>query len=182
MSEALDGSARAAVIFESLFGNTEAVARAVATGIAEYVPVDVLPAFEAPTTVDAYRLVVLGGPTHAFAMTRPQTRKSAVEQGAPGPPPTGVREWLAAARRPAQLTLAGAFDTRIRKPGLFGSAARGMRRRLGRLGFDTSPPAISFWVTGTAGPLADGELERAREWGANLARSVWTTAAVTSGG
>lgn len=182
MNEVADGGGRAVVIFESLFGNTGAVARAVAAGIAEYVPVDVFTASEAPTSVDGYDLVVVGGPTHALGMTRPATRQSAVEQGAQGPPRTGIREWLAALRRPAELTLAGAFDTRVRVRGMPGSAARGMRRRMSRLGFDTSPPAVSFWVQGTPGPLVEGELDRAREWGADLARAVWTTAAVTSGG
>jgi len=30
----------------------------------------------------------------------------------------------------------------------------------------------SFWVTGTPSPLADGELERARQWGTSLGEQV----------
>lgn len=177
MNAGSDVGARAVVIFESLFGNTEAVARAVAEGIAEHVPVDVVDACHAPADVDDYLLVVVGGPTHAFGLTRPTTRRAAVDQGAPAAPAIGVREWLTALRRPTRLTLAATFDTRIRKRGLPGSAARGIRRRMSHMGFDTSPVAMSFWVTDTAGPLADGELARAREWGSTLGRSVWTAAA-----
>jgi pantothenate kinase len=40
-----------------------------------------------------------------------------------------------------------------------------------RLGFRVEPPA-RFTVTGTAGPLAEGELDRARDWGRSVAVSV----------
>jgi hypothetical protein len=174
MSEADDVGARALVIYESLFGNTEAIARAVADGVGEYLPVDVVDSSAAPVDVGRYSLVVVGGPTHAFGLTRPSTRQAAVDQGAAGPVGPGVREWLEVVRRPpSDLILAGAFDTRIRKRGMPGSAARGMRRRMSRLGFDTSPKTMSFWVGATPGPLVAGETERARQWGATLGRSVW---------
>lgn len=32
-----------------------------------------------------------------------------------------------------------------------------------------------FWVKGTPGPLLDGELERARAWGASLASAARTS-------
>lgn len=42
-------------------------------------------------------LVVVGGPTHAFSISRPQTRADAVEKGAQkGAAETGIRKWLAA--------------------------------------------------------------------------------------
>jgi hypothetical protein len=174
MSEPDDPGARALVIYESLFGNTATIARAVADGIGEYLPVDVVDSSAAPADVGGYTLVVVGGPTHAFGLTRPSTRQAAVDQGATGPVGPGVREWLAVVRRPpSELVLAGAFDTRIHKRGVPGSAARGMRRRMSRLGFDTSPKAASFWVGATPGPLLAGETDRARQWGATLGRSVW---------
>ena len=164
---------RALVVFESMFGDTERVARAVAQGLAQAMDVDVRRA--APdVTLAGVDLVVVGGPTHAFSMTRASTRSSAGEQGAPadiaeGP---GLREWIAslslAEGRPPFVT----FDTRIRKRGMPGSAARSAEKALRRLGLTALVPATSFWVTGTSGPLVEGEEDRARQWGATLAGHI----------
>jgi hypothetical protein len=162
----------ALIVFESMFGNTEAVARAVATGVGGRFTVEVVAAADAPADIDGYDLVVVGGPTHALGMPRASTRRSAREQGATGATGPGVREWLAGLARPSGPTPVATFDTRVRVRGLPGSAARAMRRRLRRLGADTSPGAASFWVGGTPGPLLDGELARAERWGASLATRV----------
>jgi hypothetical protein len=64
---------------------------------------------------------------------------------------------------------AAAFDTRADKAAaLTGSAARSIARRL-RRGAWTVVSRESFLVDDSEGPLADGELERARAWGAQLA-------------
>jgi hypothetical protein len=42
-------------------------------------------------------------------------------------------------------------------------------KHLSRLGFATAAPAHSFYVTGTPGPLLEGESDRARQWGEALA-------------
>jgi hypothetical protein len=62
-----------------------------------------------------------------------------------------------------------AFDTRISRPRLPGSAAAAAEKRLRRLGFRVLARFQSFFVEGTTGPLARGELERARRWGEELA-------------
>ena len=65
-----------------------------------------------------------------------------------------------------------AFDTRLGKaPWLTGAASRGISKRLRGQGY-TVVDAASFVVTDGEGPLADGELDRARQWGAELAASV----------
>jgi len=64
---------------------------------------------------------------------------------------------------------AAAFDTRMNMPLVPGSAAHKAHRRLRRLGCRMLCPAESFRVTGTTGPLVDGEIERARQWAARLA-------------
>ena len=70
---------RALVVYESMFGNTEAVARAVADGLAEMHDVDLREVSQAPTEViGRVDLIVVGGPTHAFSLSRPATRASAV--------------------------------------------------------------------------------------------------------
>jgi nucleoside-diphosphate-sugar epimerase len=52
---------------------------------------------------------------------------------------------------------------------LTGMAARGVARRLRRRGYDVVATE-SFLVEDAEGPLEDGELERARAWGEELAR------------
>lgn len=172
------------VVYESMFGNTAAVARAVADGLAGGGPTGGDPAGQQvrvrvaevntrpeATAADA---VVVGAPTHAFGMSRPATRADAARQGAQAPVELGLREWLATLRRPG-LTVA-AFDTRIANPLVPGSAAKKAARSLRRAGCRLLTPAESFLVTGTKGPLRDGELERARTWGADLATRMVTPA------
>jgi hypothetical protein len=158
---------RAVVVCESMFGNTRALADAVAASLAlRFDRVDVVDVADAPLILDDVSLLVVGAPTHAFGMSRPSTRQAAHEQGAKTAE-RGVREWLADITRPEHRIRAAVFDTRIRKPLLPGSAANAMRRRLRRLGFDVFRP-VSFGVAGTTGPLVDGELDRARRWAASL--------------
>jgi len=166
---------RVLVAFESMFGDTETVARAVAEGLAEALgsggTVDLRRAGPG-VEVDGIDLLVAGGPTHAFSMTRAATRKAAGEQGAPadlamGP---GLREWIETLDVPAGAGPGFAtFDTRIKKRGVPGSAAKAAEKRLRHRGLRVVTPATSFWVADTPGPLLDGERERARAWGAALA-------------
>jgi hypothetical protein len=153
----------AVVVYESMFGNTRRAAEAIGAGLrAHFEVVEVLGAAAAPTSLDGVDLLVVGAPTHAFGMPRRSTRVAASEQGGEEVPPSGVREWLAALDRPVHPIAAMAFDTRARSR-ITGSARRPINRRLRRLGFRTTTP-VSFTVTATPGPLADGELEAARRW------------------
>jgi hypothetical protein len=162
------GATRAVVVCESMFGNTRAVGEVIAETLAiHFDRVDVFDVADAPVTLDDVSLLVVGAPTHAFGMSRPSTREAAHEQGAAAPTERGVREWLADLRPPSHEVRCAVFDTRIRTPRLPGSAARAARRRLRRLGCDVFAP-VSFGVTGTTGPLEDGELDRARHWAAAL--------------
>jgi hypothetical protein len=68
--------------------------------------------------------------------------------------------------------MAAAFDTRIARPRLPGSAAHAAEKRLRRLGFRIVAPAESFYVEGTLGPLQAGERERARRWGKTLGSTI----------
>jgi len=166
---------RAIVTFESMFGNTEAVARAVADGLATRMDVEIVPVEDAePVLGDDVGLLVVGGPTHAFGMSRAGTRRAAMDQGAhpTGAADIGLREWIGDLGRESASVAVAAFDTRIRKRGVPGSAARGAQKRLRRLGFGIAAAAQSFYVTGTPGPLLEGELARAREWGSQLASGL----------
>lgn len=163
---------RALVVYESIFGNTELIARAVVDGL-EGLDVTCVDVSNAPTTIAAdVDLLVVGGPTHALGLTRPRTRSDAVRQGAKAGRDArfrlgGVREWLDALREVPRRTVVAAFDTKFKHAP--GSASKAIARRLRRRGGQSVTP-MSFFVVGTTGPLRDGELQRAREWGGELAR------------
>jgi flavodoxin len=161
---------RALVLFESMFGNTQQIAEAVKEGLSTFVPTDIHEVGTAPDVIpDGVGLIIVGSPTHAFGMSRPKTRQDATRQagGRVVSGGNGLREWLTTLRAPGSLW-AATFDTRIDKPRMPGSAARGAEKRLRKLGFQIASPSESFYVTGTAGPLVDGETDRARRWGEEL--------------
>ena len=161
---------KALVVFESLWGNTEQVARAIAAGLEESAEVEVVDVREAPASPGDVDLVVAGGPTHAFSMTRSSTREDAVRQGAPhGTGEPGLREWLDAQPRDAHHRIA-TFDTRVTKVHhLPGSAAKSAARSARKHGYDLAARPESFYVEDMEGPLAAGELDRATAWGRTLA-------------
>src|SRR5690606_14826892 len=71
---------RALVAFESMFGNTGLIAEAIADGLARHGEVETAEVGTAPVLLPAeVDLLVVGGPTHAFGMSRPGTRSSAKE-------------------------------------------------------------------------------------------------------
>jgi flavodoxin len=89
---------RALVIYESMFGNTETIAQAIAEGLATRMQVDVVEVGAAPGAIDeGHDLLVVGGPTHAFGMTRPSTRQDAQQKAGHSviSAQSGLREWLA---------------------------------------------------------------------------------------
>ncbi|MEB7505485.1 hypothetical protein [Arthrobacter koreensis] len=167
---------RALVVYESLWGNTAKVARAVAERLGGGMEVEVSDAGSAPATADGFDLLVVGGPTHAFSMSRPRTRADAVKShGAPHEPDVGIREWLDRLAPAAAQIPAAVFDTRVDKPRLPGSAAKAARHELRSLGFDTGRKPRTFRVHGYEGPLLDGELEEAARWASEILDQLGTT-------
>ncbi|NUQ90796.1 MAG: flavodoxin family protein [Glycomyces artemisiae] len=168
---------RAAVIYESMFGSTRQVAQAVAAELAERMEVDVYEVGEAPLVLDeGVGLVVVGGPTHAFSLSRPSTRAEAALKAPDGLVSTqiGLREWLEAVEAPAGVQ-AIAFDTRVDRH-FTGSAARSATRRLRRAGFRVLGEPVSFFVDGILGPVAAGEFGRARLWAAEVGAAAFAMA------
>ena len=163
----------ALVIYESMFGNTRAVAEAIADGLALHTVTELVEVSHAPAQLaDDVDLVVLGAPTHAHGLSRPQTRASAAKEvaGKLVSPGAGIREWLAALPRPAHRVAVVAFDTRFAKARwMTGSAAMTIVKLARRAGFAVDRPAESFYLDHTLGPLQDGELVRARRFGELLA-------------
>jgi len=76
----------------------------------------------------------MGGPTHAFSMSRTTTRQDSVSQGAKADPTFGLREWLDNLPDSQALPFA-AFDTRVeivrRLPGSAAKAAAKVARSHG---------------------------------------------------
>jgi hypothetical protein len=170
---------RAAIVYESMFGNTRTIAEAVALGLAIHdVDVELAEVGQArPGLADDLDLLVVGGPTHALSMSRRETRASAAEQ-ADAPLVSngiGLREWLAELP-PGNGRMAAAFDTHVDKR-IPGSASRSARKRLRRRGYRPIAPAESFYVSDMQGPLVDGEEARARGWGTRLATAMGATGA-----
>src|SRR5215212_358839 len=166
---------RALVVVESMFGNTKEIAAAVAEGLGESIATDVIGVNDAPQELGAdVAMVVVGGPTHAFGMSRPATRQDAATQAGRDPATVGfgMREWLERLEAGPSPCTAASFDTRIASPRVPGSAARAAQKRLKKLGFGLAVPAESFYVSGTPGPLVDGEVERARGWGVQLGAAL----------
>jgi hypothetical protein len=171
---------RATIVYESMFGNTRVVAEAIAEGFGP--GARVVPVAEADPDAGA-DLLVVGGPTHGWGMSRPNTRKGApgfasksdsglaMEPGAQCGP--GVRDWTSSLA--PSHTRGAAFDTRISGPAIMtGRASKGIGRALKRHGITLVARPESFLVDRKS-HLLPGEADRARAWGAHLAATVGTT-------
>ena len=96
----------------------------------------------------------------------------AVTHGAPSKDlEIGIRSWLGTLPVGGHPQDFAAFDTRVDVHLIPGAASRAATRAARKLGFRTSKPE-SFLVEGYEGPLAAGELDRAREWGIRFAKDL----------
>lgn len=170
---------RAVIIYESIFGNTRQVAEAVARGLRNRLDVVVREVGQGPPGLEGVDLLVVGGPIHAWSMSRDATRKGAREQAEaaevqPVSPGIGIREYLRKLPKHEGEIAAAAFDTALRKTGWLptGSAAKPAAKRLAASGFRLLVQPEHFYVKETQGPLDDGELERAQTWGVALADAL----------
>lgn len=175
---------RVAIVYESMFGNTRKVAEAIAEGVRRAEPYAELSlsriADAAAADVSDVDLLIVGAPTHLRGLSRPASRRQALEGivktpeiagvkavAEPGADGLGVREWLEQLPEATGGRMAAAFDTRV--PGLFaGSASRRIAHRLTHLGYHVIAPPQDFLLTGSYGPLTGGEISRARTWGSDL--------------
>jgi len=171
---------RAVIVYESMFGNTRAIADAVGKGLEPMPQVVVVPMAEASgERLGDVDLLVVGGPTHFHGMSRTFTRKWAaataqkpnndlvLDRDAQGP---GVREWLASFGH--GHTKVAAFDTRFTGPAVLrGRAAKAISRKLRTHRFEMVAKPESFFVS-LKNHLELGEEARAQEWGQQLAANV----------
>ena len=175
---------RTLVVYESMFGNTEAIAKAIVEGLKAHGEVELEEVGAVPAVGGDIALLVVGGPTHAHGMSTPDSRADAARRAGDRLVSHGVgaREWLHGLPPLSGTGAAAAFDTRIHGPGfLWGSAAKGMAKELEAIGYLLVVPPESFLVGGPTGPqfdrLLEGELDRARRWGDSLGKLASEAAA-----
>lgn len=174
---------RVLVVYESMYGNTRAVAERIGEGLDAVADgVDIVAVGElTDALLHAADLLVVGAPTHHHGLSTHRSRDKAiaeetlaheaevghdveVDPDAEGP---GLREWFDGLDLGHPLP-AAAFDTRPDAlPLLTGRASRGIRRRLQHHGFRMIAEPESF-VVGDDLHLVDGEAERAVDWGRGL--------------
>ncbi len=161
---------KAIVVYESLWGNTAAIAQAIAAGLGPGATA-MSTAAATPAAVAGADLVVAGSPLFAFQL--PTEKIRATIQGKahsfPKPPDfshPSLRFWLE--KLPAGRGRAAAFETRMwfSPGGATGAILKGLKKA----GYEPLERGRRFRVAGMYGPLKDGELERARAWGTHLAR------------
>ncbi len=173
------------IVYESIYGNTHAVAEAIGRGLGAGDEILVVPVAEASAErVSWADLIVVGGPTHAHGMTRENSRRSAREAVAkpesqlaldPAADGPGLREWFESLGA-GDGKHAAAFDTRISGPALLtGRAASGIGSELRRRGYALVVEPESFLVD-RHNELLEGEVARAESWGASLAEMLVPTA------
>jgi hypothetical protein len=161
-----------------LFGNTRRVAERIAAALEREGEVGLVSVDEPRPSLDGVDLLVLGGPTHVHGLSSRRSREGALEQGGKGEVGIGVRGFVEGLPNGANGPRVAAFDTRAHQPVLLvGSAARGIARRARERGYALAAEPQSFFVQGTPGPLAEGELERAAQWARALADAVLCRAA-----
>jgi hypothetical protein len=107
-------------------------------------------------------------------MSREGTRADAISKGAlEGEQEFGLREWILALPSGQHTEKMATFDTKINSMRhLPGSAAKSAAKAAHRHGYEPVARAESFYVDDVDGPLLDGELDRARAWGSQLAASM----------
>jgi len=163
---------KALVVYESHYGNTEKIAEAIAEGIGP--DARALHTSEAtPEIVQTAELVVAGAPVMAFHLPgESMLANLPKDTKAPFPPDMShpsLREWLDTLPH-HQGGAAASFETRLRwSPG---GATSAIDDQFHKAGFRTIAKPGKFVVKGSYGPLREGELERAREWGATLAAAL----------
>lgn len=166
---------KALVVYESMWGNTERVAQAVAAGLGESMEVELVAVDQAPADPGPeVGLIVAGGPTHAFSMSRTSTRADALQRGADhGVSGFGLREWLEGLPIGQHPQRIATFDTRVAKVRrLPGSAAKAAAKAAHRHGYERAEQVESFYVDDMEGPLLEGELARATAWGRQVAVDI----------
>jgi flavodoxin I len=142
------------VVYDSAYGNTEQIAKAIGGAIVG--EVKVLRVGEVNSSeLKSLNLLVVGSPT----------------QG--GKPTKAVQDFLSGVPESAFKGInVAAFDTRFstKLVGIFGYAAGKIADNLKKKDGNLKLPPEAFFVKGSKGPLKDGETERAANWAKELVK------------
>jgi flavodoxin len=148
---------KALVVYDSVHGNTEQVARAIAEALALVGDVTLRRAGEADVAdMASVDLLIVGSPTHG------------------GKPTPAVQEFLGKIPSNALANVrVAAFDTRVKNfvATLFGYAAGRIGTSLQSKGGRLAVEPEGFLVKGSEGPLEPGEAERAAGWAKRMMES-----------
>jgi flavodoxin len=142
------------VVYDSAYGNTKAVAEAVAEGLKPVRAAAVSVGDFNPGTLSAGDLLVVGSPINGW---RPTARI------------TELLTQLGHGR--LKGIQAAAFDTRVRFF-IHGDAAGKITKLLTEGGAHIISRPAPFYVRGAEGPLRSGELEKAATWAKSLASAL----------
>jgi len=146
---------KAIVMYDSKFGNTEKIAKALSEGMKkEDLDVDCLRIDNVdPGKLAEYEILAIGAPTQMFGISKP------------------MKEFL---EKLENVNLrnkkAFAFDTRL-KSRFAGSAAKGIEKQLKKLQMTIIKPYASAIVKGNEGPLEEGAEEKFTQIGSEIAKA-----------
>lgn len=145
---------KALVIYDTKFGNTEKIAQALASGLEEQgITVDCIQVNNVQIdTLPDYNFLAIGGPTHGFGMSKP------IKNFFKELETIDLRE---------KHTFA--FDTK-NPPRYWGSAAKGIEKRLKKLGTNIVHSRKSAFVKGLKGPLHENSEATFRAIGIEIAK------------
>jgi flavodoxin len=158
---------KASVVYDSFFGNTERVARAMGEALEPHGTVTVVRVSEVqPAQLTGLDYLIVGSPTRGF---RPSP---AIKKLIRSFSPHGLRG-VGVAAFDTRIDMDD-VDSRILPPlvKLFGYAAKPIAQGLQRKGGDLIVPPEGFYVVDTEGPMKAGELERAAEWAGRIVNAM----------
>jgi len=153
---------RTLVVFHSVYGNTEAIARAIGRGVGGEVSVAAV-AEAGTAALASLDLLLVGSPTQGAR----QTFLDKIPAG-------GLKNVSVAAFDTRISAKSGKFGTRLiaALAGGFGYAAGRIAAILKEKGGHQVAAPEGFIVDGIHGPLKDGETERAAAWAKGIAGKV----------
>jgi flavodoxin len=135
------------VVYDSQYGNTEKIARAIGDAIPEATVIH--GNLAGPLSLESVDLLIVGSPTHGG---RPMSSVQMFLNKSPATAIEGVK--------------VASFDTRFASG--FAKIANALKKKGGSLIVEPE----GFIVEGTKGPLREGELERAAAWASRVSEIV----------
>ena len=139
------------IVYDSQFGNTEKVAKAIATALGTKEDTHLAKAdMVKPEDLEGLDALIVGSPIHAWG---PTAKIKSFLKGLKPDTLSGIK--------------AAAFDTGY-KSRFAGSATKKIEKILRKAGCAIIVPGEKFIVISTKGPLAEGELDKAAAWVKNI--------------